>query len=72
VEKRFHFFFVDVAHLFGADGDFIPVLVVARCGDCVDAGDFGDAVVDDAELLQVGWVYRASGVMGLALVALVM
>lgn len=37
VKEGFHFFFVDVAHFFGADGDFIPVLVVARCGDGINA-----------------------------------
>jgi hypothetical protein len=71
VEEGLHFFFVNVAHLLRADGDFIPIFVVAGCGDGVNTRDFGDAVVDDAELGEVIWVYRAAGVVGLALVALV-
>jgi hypothetical protein len=50
VEERLYFLFVDVTHLLWADGDLISVPVVAGCGDRVNAGDFGYAVVDDTEL----------------------
>lgn len=47
-EESLHFFLVNVAHLFGANGNLISVLVVARCGNLVNPRDFGDVVVDDA------------------------
>ena len=47
-EESLHFFLVNVAHLLGTDGNLIPVLVVARCSNLVNARDFGDVVVDDA------------------------
>jgi hypothetical protein len=37
VEKGLHFLFVNVAHFLGADGNLIPVLVVAGCSDSIDA-----------------------------------
>jgi hypothetical protein len=46
-EESLHFFLVNVAHLLGTYGNLIPVLVVARCSNLINAGDFGYAVVDD-------------------------
>jgi hypothetical protein len=31
MEEALHLLFVNISHLFGRDGDLIPVLVVARC-----------------------------------------
>ena len=71
VEEHLYFLFVDGAHFVGRDGDFISVFVGALLSDFVDGRDAGAAVVEDAELGEVGGGYFATGVVVEALVALV-
>lgn len=70
VEEHVHFLLIHVAHLFGRDGDLIPVLVGASVGDGVDVGDGRAAVVDDAQLLKVVGGQVLAGVVVEALVTL--
>ena len=70
VKEALHLLLVDVAHFVGRHRDFIPVLVVAGCGDCVNTGNVGNIVINDAEFGEVVWVNRATRVVWLALVAL--
>jgi len=70
LEEALDFLLVDVAHLLGADGDLVAVLVAAFGGERVDGGEGGEVPVEDAEVVEVGGVYRALGVVGKALVAL--
>jgi hypothetical protein len=72
IEEHFYLFFVDCAHLFGGDGDLVPVLVGAVFGDFVHLGGVfgGDVVVEDAESCEVGGGNGGAGVVVETLVAL--
>lgn len=72
VEEHLHLLFVDCAHLFGGDGDFVAVLVGAAFGDFVHVGGVfgGDVVVEDAESGEVGGGDGFARVMVETLVAL--
>ena len=63
-KERLDLFLVNVAHLLRADGHLIPVLVVARCSDLVNARDFGNMMIDDAQFLQIVWVDGATRIVG--------
>lgn len=70
VEERLDLLLVHVAHLLRRHGDQVAVLVAALGGQLVDVFLVGDVVVNHAQVLQVGWVDGAAGVVELALVAL--
>ena len=69
-EECFHFLLVDVAHSLRRDADFVAVLVAALGGQGVDEVDGWAVAVEDADGLEVGLGDGAAGVVGLALVAL--
>jgi hypothetical protein len=70
VEESLHLFFVAGEEV-GGDFDFVAVLVVALGGDFVHALEvIREVVVGYAEGGEVGWVDGAAGVVGEALVAL--
>ena len=55
-KESLDFLFVNVAHLLRADSNLISVLVVARRSDLVNTSDFGNVMIDDAQLFQIVWV----------------
>jgi hypothetical protein len=70
VEEALDLLLVDIAHLLRGDSDDVPILVVARAGELVDVFFIGEVEVEDAEVLEVGCVDGAAGVVEFALVAL--
>lgn len=70
MEEVLHFFFVAREGCW-RDCDDIAVFVVALGGEFVDGVDGWEVEVEDSELGEFFWCYIAAGVVGLALVALV-
>lgn len=69
-KERLHLLLVDVAHGLRRDADFVAVLVATFSGQGVDEVDGWAVAVEDADGLEVGLGDGATGVVGLALVAL--
>lgn len=70
VEEVLHFFFV-AGQGGWRDCNDIAVFVFALGGELVDRVDGGEVEVEDPKLGEFLWWYGAAGVVGLALVALV-
>jgi hypothetical protein len=68
IEEHLHLRFVHFAHCAGTDSDLIAVLVRSLFGKVIDGGIGGVLRVQYTEILEVGWRYRPTRVVWLALV----